>query len=287
MTCKEFHENILTFEQLSEQDQNQLLEHIEQCSDCQLYFNRYLTLEEGLDIILEKEQVHVAGIKKKSYQRIFKTALLTCASLLLLIVGAWNTPPVKAVIKKALNEVIIDHFLNGQKPLNHQEDSATTENIIYMEQNLQNGETVYVYVSGQKVRKEYQNGNYSISDEMYLASYSKKDNLFVLKELDYEGIPYEVEFFRNIDPKNISYLGEKMYLNRKANVYLVKEGQHVKREYWFDKDSSLFIKEVEIYNGKRQEWGGLKKFEMMKVKKNHRLFDFIAPEGARIVDESK
>ncbi|WP_299092627.1 hypothetical protein [uncultured Metabacillus sp.] len=286
MTFKKFQLNILNFDQLSEQDQNQLLEHIEHCSDCQIYFNRYLTLEEGLDYILETEEVHVASIKKKAYQRILKTALLTCASLFLLIIGAWNTPPVKAAIKKALNEVIMDHFLKGQQPLNNVENSVLNENIIYIEQVLQDGETVYVYISGQKVRKEYKNGNYSISDGKYLASYSKKDNLFVLQELDYEGIPYEVEFFRNINPNNISFLGEMLYLDRKANVYLVKEGQHVKREYWFDKDTSLFIKEVEITNGQRQEWESLKKFEILTVKKNHRLFDFIAPEGARIIDES-
>jgi hypothetical protein len=286
MTCKESQDRIVRFDQLSEREQNQLLEHIETCSECQTYFDRYLTVEEGLDLLLQDEELHVNSIRKKAVQRIFKRALLTCASLFLLIVGAWYTPPVKAAIEKALNEVIIDHFLKGQQPLEGNDEKATTEKIIYAERKLMDGRNVFVYLSGQKVRNEYGNGNYYISDGKYLASYSKKDNLFVIQKLDYQSVPIEIEYYQDIDPKSIKYIGERKYLDRQAEVYLIKQSQDLQREYWFDKETSIFIKEVEIYKGGRQDIGNLKEFEIIEVKKNHKLFDFIAPDGARIIDES-
>lgn len=286
MTCKESKQRIVRFDQLPEHEQNHLLEHIESCEECQTYFEQYLTLEEGLDLLLQEKDIHIPSIKRRSLQRIFKRALLTCASFFLLIIVSWNTPPVKAAIEKAINEVIIDHFLKGQQPLEDKGENEATEKVIYAEQKLQNGEIVFVYLSGQKVRNEYGNGNFSISDGKYLATYSKKDNLFVIKKLDYQSVPYEVEIFRDIDPSSITYKGEREYLERQAEVYLVEESQDVQREYWFDKDTSLFIKEVEIYKGNRQDQDNLKEFKIIEVKRNHRLFDFIAPVGARIIDES-
>ena len=286
MTCKESKQRILIFDQLPEHEQNHLLELIESCEECQTYFEQYLTLEEGLDLLLQEKDIHIPSIKRRSYQRIIKRALLTCASFLLLIIGAWQTPPVKAAIEKAINEVIIDHFLKGQQPLENKGEDEATEAIIYAEQKLQNKEIVFVYLSGQKIRNEYGNGNYSISDGKYLATYSKKDNLFVIKKLDYQSVPFEVEIFRSIDPSKITYKGEREYLDRQAEVYLVEESQDVQREYWFDKDTSLFVKEVEIYKGHRQEQDNLREFKIIEVKKNHRLFDFIAPDGARIIDQS-
>ncbi len=43
----------------------------------------------------------------------------------------------------------------------------------------------------------------------------------------------------------------------------------------------MLLKVVEITNGKREENEFLKEFKVIEVEKDHKLFDFIAPEGAK------
>lgn len=285
MSCKESQDKILIFDQLSEHDQDHLLEHIDLCSECHSFFDKYLTLEEGLDLLLQDIELHPSSIKKKAVHRIIQRALLTCASIFLLIVGAWNTPPVKAAIEKALNEVIVDYLQKGKQPLLPDNEKSSTEKIIYTEQFFSNGTTIYRYASGQSVRTEFDNGDYTISDSNYLATYSKKDNLFYIQELT-KGDDLFIRSFKDMDPNKITFKGDKKYLDRVAEVYAVDVTKELVREYWFDKQTHLYIKEVDIFKGKRIDNDSIKLLKIIEVKKNHRLFDFIAPDKAKIIDES-
>jgi len=282
MTCRK-QNRILMFDQLTESEQNQLLDHIETCAKCETYFDQYLLLEEGLDVLLMDEAIPLSANKKKSIPAILRPALLACASMFFIFLLIWNNDSVRAVIESTINEVIVEYLIKNMEPLEPENETSKTEKITYAKFQQPEGEVIS-YASGKHVRTQYENGDYIIYNDKYFATYSKKDNLFLIQEQNGEN-PM-IDMFKDINSDAISYLGEKSYANRTVEVYLVKESKDFQSEYWFDKETRMLLKVVEITNGKRKENEFLKEFKVIEVEKDHKLFDFIAPAGAKIVDET-
>ncbi|MDQ0232487.1 LolA family protein [Metabacillus malikii] len=283
MTCTE-QNKILMFDQLSSEEQDQLLHHVEHCLDCQNYFDKYISLEKGLSSILDDIDLSVNSIRKASTKRMFKRALLACASLFLIILSVWNTPHVKAAIEKAINDVIIDYFHENEQPIesiNKEKEIITYAKVHYPDLGL-----TEIYAKDKHVRMVFENGDFIISDGKYYASYSKKDNLFHISELAQNSLEPIISYFNDLDPNNMKFIGEKQYLNRSIEVYLVNESEGIQTEYWFDKETKLFLRSIQLVDGKRDESSDVKQFKVVEVEKGHKLFDFIAPDGATIVDES-
>ncbi len=282
MTCRK-QNRILMFDQLTESEQNQLLDHIETCSTCETYFDQYLLLEEGLDVLLMDEAIPLSANKNKSIPVILRPALLACASMFIVFLLVWNNDSVRAVIESTINEVIVEYLIKNMEPLEPENETSKTEKITYTKSQQPQGEVIS-YASGKHIRIQYENGDFIISDGKYFATYSKKDNIFLIQEQN--GKNPMIDMFKDINSDVISYLGEKSYANRTVEVYLVKESKDFQSEYWFDKETRMLLKVVEITNGKREENEFLKEFKVIEVEKDHKLFDFIAPEGAKIVDET-
>ncbi|MFC0274421.1 hypothetical protein ACFFIX_24040 [Metabacillus herbersteinensis] len=286
MSCASYKDQILKFDLLSQKEQDHLLDHIETCDECQHAFDHYLTLEEALDAVLQDETIDLFTLRKQSRRQTWQRALLVCASLLLLTVGAWYTPPVKAVIEKTLNLILADTFTEMTEPLDQEEDSETIK-IIYGEEMNLDGELTKIYISGQEIRQEYENGNFSVSNPKLSGRYYKEENIFHIITND-QPVPYSIEYFRKMDPSRIENLGEKEYLNRTADVYLIDESESRDSfiELWFDTETKLLVREIQIINNQRIERSELMKFEVIDIKRDHTLFDLTPPKGARVLDRS-
>ncbi|WP_174879222.1 anti-sigma factor, partial [Metabacillus niabensis] len=130
MTCRK-QNRILMFDQLTESEQNQLLDHIETCAKCETYFDQYLLLEEGLDVLLMDEAIPLSANKKKSIPAILRPALLACASMFFIFLLIWNNDSVRAVIESTINEVIVEYLIKNMEPLEPENETSKTEKITY------------------------------------------------------------------------------------------------------------------------------------------------------------
>ncbi|MCM3594925.1 hypothetical protein M4D55_03870 [Metabacillus idriensis] len=293
MNCVKCQEKILTFDQLSESEQDALLEHIEECEECSEAFEHFLQLEEALDIILEDEAIVLPQQKKQKPNpyKYLKRAALICASLFILCLAAWNTPPVKAAIERALNELIGDKFLEMDKPLEHKDEDKKkkkdTELVIRTVKETPNGNKMITYESGQKNRNEYANGNFEVSDGSVRITYFKDEKIYTLEPLDGTISQMTQDIFKDLDPSQIKHLGETTYVGRKADMYEITFDDGWIAEYWFDKETNWIINEYRIENGKKlpnDDGPKLIEFKVIEAEKDHKLFDTSPPEGAELVE---
>ncbi|USK30008.1 hypothetical protein LIT32_07860 [Bacillus sp. CMF21] len=287
MNCEKCQEKILIFDQLSEPEQDALLEHIEECEECSESFEQFLQLEEALDIILEDKEVMLPQKKKQQPipYKYLKRAALICASLFILCLAAWNTPPVKAAIERALNELIRDKFLEMDKPLEHKDEDKKkkeTELIIYIVFDDRSKQ----YVSGRKERREYENGNVTVVNGKFQKSYDKKENTFTITELLLTASQYTQDILNELDPDQIKSLGETTIAGRKADRYQITYSADRTVEFWFDKETGYVVKEMLVAEGKAiDDQPKVIQFEVKEYEKNHGLFKLEPPEGAEIIEE--
>ena len=287
MNCEKCQEKILIFDQLSEQEQDALLEHIEECEECSESFEQFLQLEEALDIILEDKEVMLPQKKKQQSipYKYFKRAALICASLFILCLAAWNTPPVKAAIERALNELIRDKFSEMDKPLEHKEEDKKkkeTELIIYIVFDDRSKQ----YVSGRKERREYENGNVTVVNGKFQKSYDKEKNTFTITELLLTASQVTQDILKELNPDQIKSLGETTIAGRKADRYQITYSADRTVEFWFDKETGYVVKEMLVAEGKAiDDQPKVIQFEVKEFEKNHGLFKLEPPEGAEIIEE--
>ncbi|KEZ53736.1 anti-sigma factor family protein [Metabacillus indicus] len=291
MNCETCRDRILLFDQLSEAEQDALLEHIGECDGCSLAFEEYLQLEEALDLVLEDEAVMISARKKKKPYTYFKRAALICASLFILCLAAWNTPPVKAAIEKALNELIGDKFLEMDKPLEHKESDKEKEKetvpVIYTVKVSPEGKRTISYMSGRKNRQEYENGNYEVSDGTTRLTYYKDDHVYTSEKLDNSISQMTQDIFEGLGPDQINKLGETTYVGRKADMYEITFNDGSKVEYWFDQETDWVINEFRYEDGVKisnDDLPQLVEFKVIEAEKNHKLFDAVPPEGAKEIE---
>ncbi|MGM0920318.1 MAG: hypothetical protein ACQEWW_03665 [Bacillota bacterium] len=286
MNCEKRQEKILIFDQLSETEQDALLEHIEECEECSEAFEQFLQLEEALDIILEDKEVMLPQKKKPNPYQYLKRAALICASLFILCLAAWNTPPVKAAIERALNELIGDKFLEMDKPLEHKDEDKKkkkdTELIIYIVFDDKSKQ----YVSGRKERREYENGNVTVVNGKFQKSYDKEENTFTITELLLTASQVTQDILKELGPDQIKSLGETTIAGRKADRYHITYSADWTVEFWFDKETGYVVKEMLVSDGKAiDDRPKVIQFEVKEFKKNHGLFELEPPEGAEIIEE--
>jgi outer membrane lipoprotein-sorting protein len=292
MSCEKCQDKILIFDQLSEAEQDTLLEHIGECDECSEAFEQFLQLEEALDIILEDEAVIIPQkiVKKPNPYKYLKRAALICASLFIICLAAWNTPPVKAAIEKALNELIGNKFLEMDKPLEHggedKEKKKDKAKIIYIEYEQSNGERYKSYISGVHYREEFTNGEIRVSNGKLRKVYSKEENTFTITELMGNASQMTQEIFKEMNPDQIKSLGETTIADRKADRYEITFSEEMIAEFWFDKETGYIVKEMPIFDGKAVDDGPkVVEFEVKEYDKNHKLFELEPPEGAEIIEE--
>ncbi|MGP1906939.1 anti-sigma factor family protein [Metabacillus sp. JX24] len=291
MNCETCRDRILIFDQLSEAEQDALLEHIGECDGCSQAFEDYLQLEEALDLVLEEEAVLIPARKKHDPYKYLKRAALICASLFILCLAAWNTPPVKAAIEKALNELIGDKFLEMDKPLEHKEDDKEKEKetvpVIYTVKVSPQGKRTISYMSGRKNRQEYENGNYEVSDGTTRLTYYKDDHVYTSEKLDNTISQMTQDIFDGLDSGQIKKLGETTYVGRKADMYEISFDDGMKVEYWFDQETDWILNEFRYEEGVKlpnDDMPKLVEFKVIKAEKDHALFDADPPEGAKEIE---
>lgn len=293
MSCEKCQEKILIFDQLSEAEQDTLLEHIGECDKCSEAFEQFLQVEEALDVILQDEVAILPQkmVKKPNPYKYLKRAALICASLFIICLAAWNTPPVKAAIERALNELIGNKFLEMDKPLEHKgedkEKKKNIERIIYTVHETPKGNKFISYQSGSKSRREYENGNLEIIDGSVLITYYKEENVYTSEKLSGTVSQMTQDIFQDLDPDQIKNLGETTIVGRKANMYEIDFGDGTMVEYWFDKETNWIINEYRLENGERlpnDDGPKLLEFNVIEVEKGHKLFDTSPPEGAELVE---
>ncbi|MGD6793167.1 anti-sigma factor family protein [Metabacillus indicus] len=295
MNCETCRDRILLFDQLSEAEQDALLEHIGECDGCSQAFEEYLKLEEALDFVLEDEAVMIPARKKKKPYTYFKRAALICASLFILCLAAWNTPPVKAAIEKALNELIGDKFLEMDKPLEHKESDKESDKekeketvpVIYTVKVSPQGKRTISYMSGRKNRQEYENGNYEVSDGTTRLTYYKDDHVYTSEKLDNSISQMTQDIFKGLDSGQIKKLGETTYAGRKADMYEITFDDGMKVEYWFDRETDWILNEFRYEEGIKlpnDDMPKLVEFKVIEAEKDHDLFDAAPPEGAKEIE---
>jgi outer membrane lipoprotein-sorting protein len=252
--------------------------------------NRLKQELENIEVPEEFEQRSQIGINKAYYEMNRKSNLpktiIACAITLFVTVGAWMTPPVKATIQNALNLLLADKFEamdNGRKMDDEQVLVGVEKNSV--------GEKVTTYISVENntiiERTENENGNFSVSNGNVIASYTKEDNTFLIESSNQEGPPIEKELFLNIENENIKSLGTKHLFGREVDTYNVTMSEDEALELWFDKETDILIREIQIINDEAFEEGKLLSLETVKKQSVAELFEIRPPEGAKVIDHTK
>ncbi|PEZ80942.1 MULTISPECIES: hypothetical protein [Bacillaceae] len=244
---------------------------------------------ENIEIPKEFELMSQKGINK-AYSEMnnnrkrskWLIGFIASAAILLLSIGSLSTPVVKASIQNALNEILADKF---QKMENGSE-ILPEEVLVSVEENS-NGELITTYISGSQERTENENGDFSVSDGKTIATYTKKDNKFLIEANDNPGPPIESKIFSEFEKEKIQSLGTKKILGRDAEVYKITISNEETLELWFDKTIDVLVREVQIIKGKTYEEGKLISLKTIDKKTNLDLFKIKAPKEANIIDHTK
>ncbi|MBD1380738.1 hypothetical protein [Metabacillus arenae] len=274
MNCHHVKDLILQFDFLEEDKQAEVFEHIEACEECQAYFDKAQNLDTALDIILRDYQNEEPALleKKKRFNR-WQTVLIACAATLLLAFAAWSTPPVKAAIEKALNYIIADKFKDMETG-----EKIPKEKIIVAKGKEVDGRKYTIYVIGDKQRINYENGDYSIFTSNITFQYNKERNDYII----FEGSDLtDSDILSTYNPDQIKPLGPKQYVGREVEAYLITDPAGYTFELWFDKKTSLLLKEIQYVDGKKASETELSEFKIKEIPKDHKLFDLTPPEGAK------
>lgn len=246
---------------------------------------------DNIEVPEEFKQRSQIGINKAHYEMNRKNNLpkfiIACAVTLFVTVGAWMTPPVKATIQNALNLLLADKY----QSMDEGRKIPSNKVLVAVEENSR-GELVTSYLAtgeGESIveRTENENGNFSVSNGKIAASYTKKDNIFLIEEIDTEGLPIEKQIFSKLKNENIEFLGTKKLLDRDAEVYKVTFPEGGIRELWFDKTTDILVRDIQIINGKAYEEGKLLSIKTVDRQSISDLFEMDPPKGAKVIDRTK
>lgn len=253
--------------------------------------NRLKQELENIEIPEEFEQRSQIGINKAYYEMNRRSngpkLIIACAITLFITVGAWMTPPVKATIQNALNLLLADKY----QSMDDGRKIPSNKVLVGIEENSR-GELVTSYLStgeGESIveRTENENGNFSVSNGKVVASYTKKDNTFLIEKSNREGPPIEKQILSKLKNENIEFLGTKKLLDRDAEVYKVTFPEGGIRELWFDKTTDILVRDIQIINGKAHEEGKLISLKMISKESVSDLFKIEPPKGAKVIDRTK
>ncbi|MFE4897673.1 LolA family protein [Peribacillus butanolivorans] len=244
---------------------------------------------ENIEIPKEFEQISQNGINK-AYSEMnnnrkksrWLIGFVACAAILLLSIGSWSTPVVKASIQNALNLILADKFEKMEKG-----SRIPPEEVLVSVEENSKGELITTYISGSKERTENENGDFSVSDGKTIASYTKNDNKFIIEANDNPGPPIESKIFSEFEKEKIQSLGTKTLLDRNAEVYKITITGEETLELWFDKATDVLVREIQIIDGKTYEEGKLISLKTIDKKSNLELFRIEAPKEANIIDHTK
>lgn len=215
---------------------------------------------------------------KKQLKNVFKWNY-TVASLLIMIVlsvGMWNIPTVKAAIsetiEKAISLVISDNFSDIQDNLNKMPPTLAFMGV----EISPDGRKLTTYLSGEKEFKKYENGDYTVSDGKLVGRYDKEKNTFTIWKNKRSTQSFEEELIKGMDKSKIQKLGSDSFLGRTVDKYLI-EGN---TELWFDQETKLILREINVNGDQRVEDSKVIDFKD-KVEVNANFFEVKPPKGAK------
>jgi hypothetical protein len=290
MKCYEYQDLILQYDMLNDKEQKQLQQHMQTCTDCQSYYERFLKMSEALDMIAIEEglddssNIPTNKHKKRTLRFGWKQLLLAASIFLLVGIGFSVTTTGQASIQKALHLLLAEKAENNNNPL---PEVNGKQKVLYTVVESEDGTIIKSYTTGDKSRIEDESGNYDIIVGKKIVSYYKKENVFIIDELMYEYGEYEAKLFESMDDSKIQYLGTDSLFDRPVEKYRVEIEEGRFDELWFDRKYEQLLKSFTIDNGKKINESKVLELKEIELDVDSKLFDLTPPKGAKVMNRDE